>query len=58
MRVARDDIAEVVTTGRKQTPIESARRRGISVSVAEPEMASSEINVIGKTADEARAMTS
>ncbi|MGB9029151.1 MAG: Smr/MutS family protein, partial [Acidobacteriaceae bacterium] len=53
MRVARDDIAEVVTTGRKQTPIESARRKGISVSVAEPEVASSEINVIGKTADEA-----
>ena len=55
MRVARDEIAEVVSTGRKQTPIESARRRaGISVQVAEPDVASSEINVIGKTADEAR----
>jgi DNA mismatch repair protein MutS2 len=53
MRVARDDIAEVVPAASKQTPIESARRRGISVSVAEPEVASSEINVIGKTADEA-----
>jgi DNA mismatch repair protein MutS2 len=53
MRVARDEIAEVVSSG-KQTPIESARRRGITVQVAEPEMGSSEINVIGKTADEAR----
>ena len=54
MRVARDEIAEVVSSGRQQTPIESARRRGITVQVAEPEMGSSEINVIGKTADEAR----
>jgi DNA mismatch repair protein MutS2 len=54
MRVPRDEIAEVVTAGHKQTPIESARRRGISVSVAEPGVTSSEINVIGKTADEAR----
>ena len=53
MRVARDEITEVVTSG-KQTPIEAARRRGITVQVAEPEMGSSEINVIGKTADEAR----
>jgi DNA mismatch repair protein MutS2 len=54
MRVARDEIAEVVSSGHQQTPIESARRRGITVQVAEPEMGSSEINVIGKTADEAR----
>jgi DNA mismatch repair protein MutS2 len=54
MRIARDEIAEVVAPGRKQTPIESARRHGISVQVAEPEIGSSEINVIGKTADEAR----
>ena len=53
MRVARDEITEVVTSG-KQTPIEAARRRGITVQVAESEMGSSEINVIGKTADEAR----
>ena len=54
MRIARDEIAEVVSSGRQQTPIESARRRGITVQVAEPEMGSSEINVIGKTADQAR----
>jgi DNA mismatch repair protein MutS2 len=54
MRVARDEIAEVVSAAGKQTPIQAARRRGISVSVAEPEATTSEINVIGKTADEAR----
>jgi len=54
MRVARDEIAEVVTAAGKQTPIQAARRRCISVSVAEPDAMSSEINVIGKTADEAR----
>jgi DNA mismatch repair protein MutS2 len=54
MRVPRDEIAEVVSAAGKQTPIQSARRQGISVQVAEPEMGSSEINVIGKTADEAR----
>ncbi len=54
MRVARDEIAEVVSSATRQTPIQAARRRGISVSVAEPDIASSEINVIGKTADEAR----
>jgi len=53
MRVARDEIAEVIAA-RSQTPIEAARRRGISVSVAEPEVTSSEINVIGRTADEAQ----
>ncbi len=54
MRIARDEIVEVVSGGNKLTPIESARKRGISVSVAEPSVQSSEINVIGKTADEAR----
>ena len=54
MRVARDEIAEVIAAARSQTPIEAARRRGITVSVAEPGMTSSEINVIGKTADEAQ----
>ena len=53
MRVARDEIAEVVAA-RKQTPIQAARRHGITVSVAEPDVASSEINVIGRTADEAQ----
>jgi DNA mismatch repair protein MutS2 len=54
MRIARDEIAEVVASASKQTPIQAARRSGITVQVAEPEMGSSEINVIGKTADEAR----
>jgi DNA mismatch repair protein MutS2 len=54
MRIARDDIAEVVAARSAQTPIQAARRRGISVSVAEPEGVSSEINVIGRTADEAQ----
>jgi DNA mismatch repair protein MutS2 len=54
MRIARDEIAEVVSSAGKQTPIQAARRSGITVQVAEPEMGSSEINVIGKTADEAR----
>jgi DNA mismatch repair protein MutS2 len=54
MRIARDEIAEVVSSPNKQTPIQAARRSGITVQVAEPEMGSSEINVIGKNADEAR----
>lgn len=54
MRIPRDEIAEVITSGRKQTPIEAARKRGITVSVAEPDAMSSEINVIGRTADEAQ----
>jgi DNA mismatch repair protein MutS2 len=54
MRVARDEIAEVIAA-RGASPIEAARRRaGISVSVAEPDATASEINVIGKTADEAQ----
>lgn len=54
MRVARDEIAEVIAA-RNTSPIEAARRRaGISVSVAEPDATASEINVIGKTADEAQ----
>lgn len=54
MRIARDEIAEVVSSASNQTPIQAARRSGITVQVAEPEMGSSEINVIGKNADEAR----
>ena len=53
MRIARDEIAEVVAASRP-TPLESARKRGITVSVAEPDVMSSEINVIGRTADEAQ----
>ncbi|HEY6448400.1 MAG TPA: Smr/MutS family protein [Acidobacteriaceae bacterium] len=57
MRIARDDIAEVIAPARPAgpTPLQAARRRaGISVSVAEPDLISSEINVIGRTADEAQ----
>ncbi len=54
MRVHRDEIAEVVASVRAQTPLQAARHRGISVSVSEPEVLSSEINVIGRTADEAQ----
>ncbi len=54
MRVARDEIAEVIAA-RGASPIEAARRRaGISVSVAEPDATASEVNVIGRTADEAQ----
>lgn len=54
MRVARDEIAEVIAA-RGASPIEAVRRKaGISVLVAEPDVTASEINVIGKTADEAQ----
>jgi DNA mismatch repair protein MutS2 len=55
MRVARDEIAEVVHPATAQTPLAAARsRRGVSVSMAEPnENLGWEINVIGRTADEA-----
>ena len=54
MRVARDEIAEVVREA--QTPMQAARsRRGVSVSMAEAdESVGGEINVIGRTADEAQ----
>ncbi len=55
MRVARDEIAEVVRSAAAQTPLQAARRRGVSISVAEPDSGMNwEINVIGKTADEAQ----
>jgi DNA mismatch repair protein MutS2 len=48
-RVARDDIAEVL-----QSPVEAARAQGVSVSLAAGSASvPTEINVIGKTADEA-----
>jgi len=53
MRIARDDIAEVLTSA-AATPVQAARSRGISISVAdETGAAPSEINVIGQTVDEA-----
>ncbi|QNI31602.1 endonuclease MutS2 [Alloacidobacterium dinghuense] len=52
MRVARDEIAEVIPV--RSSPIDAARRRGVSVSVAEPDPElRAEINLIGKTVDEA-----
>ncbi len=58
MRVPREDIAEVVrsTTGTPVavTPLEAARRRGVSVSVStSSDDLRSEINVIGQTVDQA-----
>ncbi len=54
MRVAQADIAEV-TTVQAVTPLEAARRRGgVTVSTTtDPDYLPSEINVIGRTADEA-----
>ncbi len=58
MRVNRDDIAEVVRNPQPEksllTPLQAARKRGVSISVAEPdENMSWEINVIGRNVDEA-----
>ncbi|HUO14088.1 MAG TPA: Smr/MutS family protein [Verrucomicrobiae bacterium] len=56
MKIARDDIAEVLASAARpvETPVKAARARGISVSL-EDESASvpSEINVIGYTVDDA-----
>jgi DNA mismatch repair protein MutS2 len=56
MRVARDDIAEVIAARepRPTTPLEAARGRGVTVSIAHPEeTVRSELNVIGRTVEEA-----
>ena len=59
MRVPRSDIAEVLTPhtrddGQRQKPVEAARAKGINVRLATgDDNAPSEINVIGKTVDEA-----
>ncbi|HSY89837.1 MAG TPA: Smr/MutS family protein [Candidatus Binatus sp.] len=59
MKVARDDIAEVLASAQAQpgdTPVKAARARGISISLNnenEGATAPSEINVIGRTVDEA-----
>ncbi len=54
MRVPKDDIARVTVPAPKQSPIQAATKRGISVQVREPDTVPGEINVIGRTADEAR----
>jgi DNA mismatch repair protein MutS2 len=57
MKIARDDIAEVLASAQVQTadtPVKAARARGISISLEnEGANVPSEINVIGQTVDEA-----
>ncbi len=53
MKIARDDIAEVLSKA-ADSPVKAARARGISVSLEkENESVASEINVIGRTVDDA-----
>jgi DNA mismatch repair protein MutS2 len=56
MRVARDDIAEVTSARAPMavSPLEAARSRGVTVSIAHPEdSVRPELNVIGRTVEEA-----
>jgi len=59
MRIARDDIAAVLTNAQTRvsdSPVQAARARGISVSLQNESSGlnmPSEINVIGRTVDEA-----
>jgi DNA mismatch repair protein MutS2 len=53
MKIARDDIAEVLVRS-SESPLKAARARGISVSLeGENQSTPSEINVIGRTVDDA-----
>jgi len=53
MKIARDDIADVLVHA-SDSPIKAARARGISVSLdSENQSVPSEINVIGRTVDDA-----
>ncbi len=53
MKIARDDIAEVLSPA-PESPVKAARARGISVSLeSEGLTVPSEINVIGRTVDDA-----
>ena len=53
MKIARDDIAEVLTRA-AESPVKAARARGVSISLeSEDQNVPSEINVIGRTVDEA-----
>jgi len=53
MKIARDDIAEVLARA-SESPVKAARARGISVSLeSENQKVPSEINVIGRTVDDA-----
>jgi DNA mismatch repair protein MutS2 len=51
MRVGRDDVAEVIAAAQSNEP----KKRSGGVSVPDTSYSSSEINVIGRTADEAEA---
>jgi DNA mismatch repair protein MutS2 len=54
MKIARDDVAEVLGGARTDSPVKAARARGISVSLEnEGQNAPSEINVIGYNVDDA-----
>ena len=56
MKIARDDIAEVLASSRplSETPVKAARARGVSVQLeSEGSNVPSEINVIGQTVDQA-----
>jgi DNA mismatch repair protein MutS2 len=53
MKIARDDIAEVLAHA-SESPVKAARARGISISLeGENQSTPSEINVIGRTVDDA-----
>jgi DNA mismatch repair protein MutS2 len=53
MKIARDDIAEVLARA-AESPVRAARARGVSVSLEkESQNVPSEINVIGRTVDDA-----
>ncbi len=53
MKIARDDIADVIVRA-GANPVDAARARGINVSLSrEDDSVPTEINVIGKTVDEA-----
>jgi DNA mismatch repair protein MutS2 len=53
MKIARDDIAEVLMHA-SESPVKAARARGISISFeGENQTTPSEINVIGRTVDDA-----
>jgi DNA mismatch repair protein MutS2 len=53
MKIARDDIAEVLSRA-SDSPVKAARARGISVALEnESQRVPSEINVIGRTVDDA-----
>jgi len=58
MKIARDDIAELLSgalhsAGVAESPLKAARARGVSVSLESESNVPSEINVIGRTVDDA-----